>query len=315
MRRAGLVGGLALLTRSPIRPSRVASWVWAVSRQPPRRVLLSAFLLLTAVAVADSISGSLYSFSVFYLLVVVRISATGREVYLIPTAVVTATTWSVVESVSLRLDDPWWPLAWNSAARFAVLSFTGLLVAAVVGMARVEREISRTDPLTGLHNRRGFYDTAELEVARAAGSGCPLSVLFLDVDRFKDVNDQQGHAAGDRLLIEVAGALIPQLRRRDDLLARLGGDEFVALLPDTDDVAAAAVAQRAAAALDALCGADGWPVGFSVGVATFDRPPVSVDELLSEADRLMYVAKRRSTNGSTATTVVTGVQVSDAATS
>ena len=307
MRADRWVGALAWVSRPPIRPSRVAAWVWAANRQGARRAVLTALALLIVVALAHGVSGARYSFSVFYLLVVVRVSATGREAYLIPTAAVTAMTWSLVESASRSLEDPWLPLAWNSAARFAVLAFTGLLVAAVVGVARVEREVSRTDPLTGLHNRRGFYDAVELEFARSAGSRKPLSVAFLDVDGFKAVNDRQGHAAGDRLLTEIARTLGSQVRR-NDLLARLGGDEFVAVLPDTGAAAAAAVAQRAARALDEMCSSGGWSVGFSIGMATFEEPAHSVAELISEADRLMYLAKRTSPEGGGPAVVVTGVR-------
>lgn len=262
-----------------------------MSRQPAQRVLVSSLLLLVAVAAADLASGSLYSFSIFYLFVVVRPSATGRDGYLMPTALVTALTWSIVEAQALRLAEPLLPLLWNSAARFGVLWFTGLLVASVVETARAEREVSRTDPLTQLRNRRGFYDTAEAEVARAGRGPRPVSVVFLDLDGFKGVNDARGHATGDRLLSEVAATLAAHLRRYD-VVARLGGDEFVALLPETDAATARTVVARVAQALEALSAAGDWPVGFSLGVATFLEAPGTVDELLSEADRLMYQAKR-----------------------
>lgn len=197
----------------------------------------------------------------------------------------------LVDAVSSTTDHPLHAAVWNGAARFAVFYLCALLVATVVVMARDDRATSRTDPLTGLLNRKGFADLAELEVARAIRSGAPATVLYLDVDGFKAVNDVQGHAAGDRLLVDVARTLFSQARRVD-VVARQGGDEFVCLLSDTGSEAASVAAHRTKAALDEMCMRHRWPVRFSIGLATFVRPPASVDDLLSAGDRLMYDAKR-----------------------
>jgi diguanylate cyclase (GGDEF)-like protein len=248
-------------------------------------------LLLVAVALLDHVAGPHYSFSIFYLLVVILVSASNGTAYALPLSLIAAGIWAGVESANLDLSDPWLPLLWNTAARFAVLLVTASLVAAVVSMAREESERSRADALTGLLNRRGLCDVAALEVARAGRSGEPFTLLYLDIDGFKAVNDSDGHLAGDRLLSEVGRAIEAHVRR-SDTAARIGGDEFVVLLPDTPSEPGVVAAQRLSAGLDALCRTGSWPVRFSIGAATFVEAPASVDQLLSEADRLMYAAKR-----------------------
>lgn len=289
-----------------LRRKRVTARVWAVHRQPPGRVLVLAAAVLVVVGALDWLSGQYYSFSVFYLLVVVLVGAMGREVYLAPTALLTAGTWAIIEGLGRRLDDPWLPLLWNGLARFAVLYVSALLVLTVVGTARQERELSRTDPLTGVLNRRGFAAAAEDELARARRSGSAPSALYLDIDGFKAVNDRQGHAAGDRLLAQVAATLRGTVRRHD-VVARMGGDEFAALLPDTGSAAAGAAAERVTDQLDQMCRRERWPVRFSVGMAAFSEVPTSVDVLLAEGDRLMYAAKqdgRRSARSTVLSAVV-----------
>lgn len=302
MWRGGVLGDSRPLPRAPLGQAAVTGWVGSLHRQAPRRVLSVAALLLVLVAVADSVSGTNYSFSTFYLLVVVGVSATGRRPYLVPTALLTAATWTGVEALNRRLEEPWLPLAWNTAARFAVLYLAAVLVAAVVGAARHEREVSRTDPLTGIHNRRGLQDRALPELSRARRTQRPLSVAYLDVDGFKAVNDHSGHAAGDRLLVDVARTL-ERAMRHYDVVARVGGDEFVVLLPEVGGEQARSTAQRAVDALDDMCRREGWPVRVSVGVATFSEVPATVDDVLAVADGLMYDAKRSGATAGRSTVI------------
>ena len=117
----------------------------------------------------------------------------------------------------------------------------------------------------------------------------------MDVDDFKLVNDRHGHSAGDRLLRNVAEAIRKDVREFD-LVSRIGGDEFVILMPETGEHAARAVVRRVRRRLLEVVRAKGWPVTFSIGVVTWDAPPASVDEMLREADDLMYSAKRGGKN-------------------
>jgi diguanylate cyclase (GGDEF)-like protein len=151
------------------------------------------------------------------------------------------------------------------------------------------------DPLTGLMNRASFDRALELAIGHAARNHSPAAVLFMDLDGFKAVNDQRGHAVGDVLLREVAARIMTCVRE-DDLLARYGGDEFVVLLePLTEPHVVQAIASRVIEALSRTFSVDGLMVRLSVsiGVALFPEHGACAEELLACADAAMYEAKRR----------------------
>lgn len=168
--------------------------------------------------------------------------------------------------------------------------------------------LSRSDPLTGVFNRRRFDEALEAQLAYARRYGRGGALLIADLDRFKQINDEFGHAAGDEALRAVARVLAANLRQTDTLardagglVARLGGDEFALLLPEIDEVAAEAVAARLVEAIAAEpLEVDGRELrlGVSVGVATFDENgcPTAKD-LLAAADRAMYVVKAAGGGG------------------
>jgi diguanylate cyclase (GGDEF)-like protein len=182
-------------------------------------------------------------------------------------------------------------LAWNLMVQLGVFVALALLVSVLRDRLELEQQMARTDPLTGLPNRRAFTETATLELKRARRSGRPISFAYLDCDGFKGINDTLGHREGDALLAVVAQTLRASTRVTDTL-SRLGGDEFGLLMQETDAPAAIALAARVRANLLAAMSRHGWQVGFSIGVATFAVAPSQVDELLARGDELMYEAKR-----------------------
>lgn len=139
-----------------------------------------------------------------------------------------------------------------------------------------------TDELTGLPNRRAWHERLDHALVRSRRNGQPLSVLLLDLDNFKQVNDAQGHAAGDRVLKEISAAWLSVLRETD-LLGRVGGDEFAVILEDTDEAAALRVISR----LDAVSNGHSRA---STGLAVWDRTEPA-DALLARADAVMYEKK------------------------
>ncbi|RYG80674.1 sensor domain-containing diguanylate cyclase, partial [bacterium] len=171
-----------------------------------------------------------------------------------------------------------------------------------ISHARESREQIRdavfADHLTGLANRRCFHESAALELARWRRQPRPLSVLAIDADHFKAINDRYGHLAGDAVLRHLAVGLSGQFRSVD-LLARFGGEEFVALLPGTDLAGAEALAQRAVESL-AACPAtvDGVsiPCTISIGVAAMSPAIDDLAALLQQADDALYAAKAAGRN-------------------
>ena len=156
------------------------------------------------------------------------------------------------------------------------------------------QRLSLTDPLTGLWNYRYLRESLRREVERASRFGRMLTVLVLDLDHFKDVNDTYGHAAGDAVLGEFARRIRVGLREVD-VAFRQGGEEFVVLLPETDGYGGAIVAERLGAAVrDRPVAVDGVqiPVTVSVGVAVYPEHGENSPQVLAAADRALYAAKK-----------------------
>jgi diguanylate cyclase (GGDEF)-like protein len=183
------------------------------------------------------------------------------------------------------VDDPLpdWQLWANSALRAATL----LLILVVVASLRrhIERAefVAHVDPLTGSWSRGALLDGLELSVHQAHRSGAQLSVLYLDLDRLKSVNDTLGHAAGDEVIRRFA-AVVMRHARRSDVFGRVGGDEFLVICPDTDGQAAHRLAERILVDPDLP--------DVSIGVAEL-APGRTSAQLLAEADAAMYRAKAR----------------------
>ena len=160
------------------------------------------------------------------------------------------------------------------------------------------QRLARTDALTNLLNRRAFLDAIERERSRADRHQYPMSLLLLDIDHFKAVNDLRGHAAGDAVLQGVARVLVA-VARRSDCVARWGGEEFVIALPQTGEAGARVAAERMRRAIaeSSHALAEGLPVVVtaSIGISSADAP-WKIDALVSAADAAMYIAKQRGRN-------------------
>jgi diguanylate cyclase (GGDEF)-like protein len=150
---------------------------------------------------------------------------------------------------------------------------------------------ARLDKLTGLLNRRGFIERAEIELARARRGRGRLAIASFDLDHFKAINDEYGHEVGDRVLVRVTRAFAAEMREVD-VLARMGGEEFVALLPGEGAEEAATVAERVRERLARASDPDLPHVTVSAGVAALSAPG-DLDELLRAADQALYEAKSR----------------------
>jgi diguanylate cyclase (GGDEF)-like protein/excisionase family DNA binding protein len=183
-----------------------------------------------------------------------------------------------------------------SEEEFELVKLFAAQVSIALQNAEVHRAVeirAQSDDLTGLLNHGTFQDW----LSRSVGSQEPFSLIMLDLDDFKSVNDELGHQAGDRLLAEIARA-IEAAGRESDRVFRYGGDEFALILPGTDASSALGVAERVRAAIGALgeagttWAAAGMPVSVSIGVATFPRDGLTAEEILLAADRACFVAKR-----------------------
>ena len=154
--------------------------------------------------------------------------------------------------------------------------------------AEVQR-LANTDGLTGLYNRHRLNEALNLEVERAKRYKHPLSLMLLDLDKFKYLNDSYGHLTGDKILKKVSATIFGQTRKTD-FPARYGGDEFIIILPDTDAQSSAVIAKRIVDAISNLS-IQGESISISVGISQFSDSISRPEDLIKQADQALYHAK------------------------
>jgi len=184
----------------------------------------------------------------------------------------------------------------NALTWFGLYTFIVLVISELKSLYAREKERSLTDDLTKVPNRRAFYEYLTIEKNRDRRYGLELTLAYLDLDKFKALNDRLGHAIGDRVLIRVASVMRDTVRQTD-FVARIGGDEFAVLFPQTGLEAAGIVLRKLQQMLDQTMHKHGWDISFSIGAVTFRHPPDSVQEMVAKADEVMYSVKRNGANG------------------
>jgi diguanylate cyclase (GGDEF)-like protein len=161
------------------------------------------------------------------------------------------------------------------------------------------KKLSASDPLTGLCNHREFFRLLREETERSRRYRHPLSLLMIDLDNFKRINDTYGHPAGDRVLCAVAGVVRRELRQVDQV-ARYGGEEFAAILPETAESEAFAIATRIRQAVAArplaISETEGVELTISIGLAVFPDDATAEEGLVERADQSLYAAKAAGRN-------------------
>ncbi|HYE14651.1 MAG TPA: GGDEF domain-containing protein [Pyrinomonadaceae bacterium] len=271
---------------------RLTDFMGSFSRQT---IIILGLLLVLLLGVVDFLNGPEVSFLLFHTAPVILAAwyAGRRAAFAVCGA--SGLLWlAVAYATSGHFAHPFIAY-WNVAVRLGFMFVLAHIVAAFRDSHAHERELARTDYLTGAVNWRYFNELAEGEINRARRHAHPFSVAYMDVDDFKLVNDRHGHSAGDRLLKTIADGLRANVRAVDTV-ARLGGDEFAVLMPETGQAAAQVVIRRVRRRLLEAARREGWPVTLSIGVVTWEEPPRSVDEMLRAADGLMYSAKRLGKN-------------------
>ncbi|MCP8686289.1 GGDEF domain-containing protein [Marinobacterium sedimentorum] len=175
--------------------------------------------------------------------------------------------------------------------RHRVENYASSLETTIAERTRELERLSQTDPLTGLQNQRSYYEHLRREVARAERQGALLSLLYIDLNQFKELNDQAGHRAGDELLVLFSQAL-QNVSRVSDIACRYGGDEFVMILPETGPEQAEKVAQRL---IQLFSQGDTQGITLSIGIAhTSPDNLLDPENLTHLADKAMYSAKQHS---------------------
>lgn len=258
----------------------------------PRGVLLALSLALVGlIGLFDYSTGYDLSLSLFYLGPVAILAWYDNRRTAIMGSILCAVAWAAANAPAAeagRLTPTL--LAWNTAIRLGFFFIVAQLLSSLRAAHLLQSELARTDPLTGVYNGRTFRELVNAELLRAHRMGYPLSLIYLDLDNFKSLNDRLGHADGDALLLAIGRDLTSGLRATD-VVGRLGGDEFAVLLPNTDQEQATLVASKLHLMLDTSIGAIDPHVSISMGVVTSMTRAPEAEALISAADRLMYQAK------------------------
>jgi diguanylate cyclase (GGDEF)-like protein len=264
---------------------------WALPASAAMATLLASLLTLA------SSGGSWLDVQVIYIWVALGSAYFfSRRQMLVQVAMI-ALSYGVVLGVTEPLVEaaPRWMATVVSTVAAAVL--VSALRSRVAEIVSRLANAARTDPLTGLQNRRGFEESFAAEVERASREGRELAVLLGDLDHFKALNDELGHPAGDAALVRV-GQLLLSGMRRPDAVARTGGEEFALLLPAAGGEMAWAIAERMRSAVEEAFGRDRVPLTISLGLASYPKDGVTADSLLAAADQALYAAKQLGRNRS-----------------
>ncbi len=267
----------------------------SLERRSKGLVLAVGACLLLAVMVVASHAAAGSSATLFYVAPVFIVTwVAGLRVGVL-FSVLGAAGHFLAESLAGPLGPPPASRLWNAFALLGVLLVLNLTLAKLRTTLDQARSLAITDPLTGAANRRAFYHRAEVEAVRSRRNRTALTLAYLDLDNFKDVNDRFGHAAGDEVLVLVAGHLRRALRA-SDFMARIGGDEFAIVLPDTGGDSGGLVLKKIQHELLTALEKAGIPVTVSAGAVTFPVALDSVDEMVQAVDAQLYDVKRSGKN-------------------
>lgn len=263
----------------------------SLSKLGKRGNLLLAVLLAALLGWLDYATGFEISFSFFYLIPVTLVTwYIGIRVGILFTFV-SVLTWLFTNWLAGEAYSSEWIRFFNASVRLIVFSMIAFLLHELKAALETEQRSARTDFLTGVLNRREFTNRLSVEIKRARRLAYPVTFAYIDLDNFKNVNDEKGHSAGDEHLRIIAQAITTTIRETD-LFARLGGDEFGLFLPDSDQKNAEAVIGKISRRVMHELSLMNSPVTLSIGVITFSSPPDHANEVLHEADALMYKAKQ-----------------------
>jgi diguanylate cyclase (GGDEF)-like protein len=255
-----------------------------------RVVFVFALLLEAAIFWHDYVASPLISFELYYF---APIAITAWYVGRIPAYVLAALS-SLTRAhlyATMFAKDGQWLYAYDFLLDSLLFFLVAYLILQFTRLVSKLTNESHTDHLTGVNNRRHFFEAGAAEVSRSFRYKYPLTLVYIDIDNFKRINDSHGHSRGDQLLADLAKAMREGLRA-SDVLGRIGGDEFAIVLPHTNLPQAELFVQRMREELEAVVAPFNPRVTLSVGVVVYSADKsLTLDDLISKADKSMYSIK------------------------
>jgi diguanylate cyclase (GGDEF)-like protein len=258
--------------------------------------IIASIALVGALGVLDYLTGNEFSFSLFYLIPIFLTTWYVNRFVGIFFSILSAITWLVADILVGEAYSFTFIYFWNTMIRIVFFIITVYLASELHKTQKAVEVLARMDFVTDTINSRYFHELLEVELSRSSRYKQPFTLVYLDLDNFKLVNDRFGHDEGDDLLRFIADGLRGQLRKTD-IVARLGGDEFVVLFPETGQQEAQVVMSKISGYLGDQLRLKYSFVTFSAGAVTYVATPSSTEEAIKIADQLMYSVKNSTKNG------------------
>lgn len=264
---------------------------------PKSLVLTLGLLVVGLIAAIDYFIPPDISTSIFYIIPVCFTTWFASERAGIFLSIVSAIAWFVTNSNVPETDGQILPAIhyWNASVRLGFFLTISYLLSELKSALKREQKLIRTDGITGVANRRLFSELAIIEIKRSRRYGHPLTIAYIDIDDFKNINNYGGYKIGD-LVLQTIAQTIKKAVRETDIIARMGGDEFALLLPGIGYETAQTVVVRVQNQLIEIMDENKWPATFSIGAITFINPPETVEDAIEKVDYLMYCIKNDGKN-------------------
>jgi len=264
-------------------------------RFPSYIIIIVTLVFILFLNISDYLTGSELSFSIFYLIPISFITIYLNYNYGVLASILCCVAWFLADYFAGAKYSTILIPYWNAFVRLIYFCLHSIILGNLIKRMNQTKHIGDTDTLTNIPNYRCFYDFALKEIERAKRFKKPITLSYIDLDNFKKVNDKFGHSTGDYLLKTVAGILNNNIRP-NDITARIGGDEFVILLSEINYKKSLTILKRIQKRLLFSMKENNWPVTFSIGAITFNNISVSVEHMISETDKLMYLVKNSGKN-------------------
>ncbi len=268
--------------------------MYFLNKHPKILMSINIFAALL-IGVIRYLTGHEYALSLFYLFPIFAITWFLGFKKGIAIVIICTLSWLSADLLLVdKFSKPWIPFI-NETLRCLVFVSVAYITAKLRMALEIQKKLAMTDDLTQIYNRHAFFQKAKHEIKRAQRLQTTLSLAYIDLDNFKNLNDTLGHDVGDKLLRKLAEKTKIHIREID-ILARIGGDEFALLFPGTNEKEAAIVIQRIKDVCVDNFKQNNWDVTLSIGVVTFHLLPENVSEMLKIADTIMYSAKKQNKN-------------------